>query len=446
MRLSLFLEMAVPRPWGGTTELRRFDEALEEVELADKVGFHAAWATEHHFLEEMAHTSAPETLLAALARTTKNIRLGHGIMNTIPGINHPARVAERIATLDVISHGRVEFGTGEGSSVAELDGFRIDPGRKRDMWLEGTKAAIRCLSETPFRGAAGEFVSMPPRNVVPKPLQKPHPPVWVACTRPATMEMAGRYAIGALSFSRSTVIDQVAQQVKTYERAFESAVPLGQAINARTLFTAGNLCAAKDTETARQRVGWKGGFFGYGVQHYYTGQTHRPGREDLWDSYRRIRMGERPPLSPDGVPATGDRKEWKELADATVEAELEAQGGVGDIRRIREFVLANEAAGADELMFLLPAIDSEFNLETIEIVGKELIPEIHERDERLAREKANRLAPVFDAIEARREEEPSPYPEEYSFSGVPKAWESGVEHDEIRQYLRRMAGQIALDD
>src|SRR5207248_5117712 len=128
------------------------------------------WEVEHHFLEEYAHSSAPEIFLAACSQRTKNIRLGHGITLLPPAYNHPARVAERIATLDLVSNGRVEFGTGESSAELELGGFNIDPALKREMWLEGLEVAVRCLTEEPFTGHAGNHVQLPPRNVVPKPV------------------------------------------------------------------------------------------------------------------------------------------------------------------------------------------------------------------------------------------------------------------------------------
>ncbi len=115
-------------------ELKLFQDALDQVELADKLGIDHMWEVEHHFLEEYAHSSAPEIFLAACSQRTKNIRLGHGIVLLPPGYNHPARVAERIATLDLVSNGRVEFGTGESSAELELGGFGIPRADKRDMW------------------------------------------------------------------------------------------------------------------------------------------------------------------------------------------------------------------------------------------------------------------------------------------------------------------------
>src|SRR5215468_10795723 len=136
MQFGIFYEHQLPRPWTDGAEQQLFQEALEQVELADRLGLDYAWEVEHHFFEEYSHSSAPEVFLAACSQRTKNIRLGHGIVLMPPGYNHPARVAERIATLDLVSGGRVEFGTGESASRMELEGFRISPGEKRAMWQE----------------------------------------------------------------------------------------------------------------------------------------------------------------------------------------------------------------------------------------------------------------------------------------------------------------------
>src|ERR671916_2548483 len=180
MRFGLFYEHQEPRPWEeGSTE-RLLTNALDQVELADRLGFDYVWEVEHHFLEEYSHSSAPEVFLAAASQRTERIRLAHGIVQLPPPVNHPARVAERVATLDLISDGRVDLGTGESSSAAELGGFLVDRTRKREMWEDAMPAITRMFVEEPFAGWDSEFWSMPPRNGVPKPLQKPHPPLWVA--------------------------------------------------------------------------------------------------------------------------------------------------------------------------------------------------------------------------------------------------------------------------
>src|SRR5438477_6408634 len=168
MKFGIFYEHQLPRPWTDGAEQQLFQEALEQVELADRLGIDYAWEVEHHFLEEYSHSSAPEVFLAAASQRTRRIRLGHGIVLAPPPYNHPARVAERIATLDLVSNGRVDFGTGESASRAELGGFLIDPDEKRLQWEEGLRVALRCLSETPFTGHSGKYVQMPPRNVIPK--------------------------------------------------------------------------------------------------------------------------------------------------------------------------------------------------------------------------------------------------------------------------------------
>jgi alkanesulfonate monooxygenase SsuD/methylene tetrahydromethanopterin reductase-like flavin-dependent oxidoreductase (luciferase family) len=190
VRFGIFYEHQLPRPWEPDSEQRLLADALEQVELADRLGFDYCWEVEHHFLEEYSHSSAPEVFLAAASQRTRRIRLGHGIVVLPPGYNHPARVAERAATLDLVSGGRLELGTGESSSEMELGGFGVERDTKREQWREALDVVTRMFVETPFAGYEGRYVRMPPRNVVPKPLQKPHPPLWVACSRRETIQMA----------------------------------------------------------------------------------------------------------------------------------------------------------------------------------------------------------------------------------------------------------------
>src|ERR687888_507951 len=141
MRLGIFYEHQNPRPWEEErAEHRLMKDALAQVELADRVGIDYVWEVEHHFLEEYSHSSAPEVFLAAAAGRTERIRLGHGIVQIPPAVNHPARVAERVATLDLVCDGRLELGTGESSSAAELGGFLVDRDRKREMWDDALDA------------------------------------------------------------------------------------------------------------------------------------------------------------------------------------------------------------------------------------------------------------------------------------------------------------------
>jgi alkanesulfonate monooxygenase SsuD/methylene tetrahydromethanopterin reductase-like flavin-dependent oxidoreductase (luciferase family) len=197
VKFGVFYELQLPRPWTEDSEYNLIQNALEQIERADKLGYDYAWEVEHHFLEEYSHSSAPEVFLAAASQRTKNIRLGHGIVQ-LP-TNHPARVAERVSTLDLVSHGRVELGIGEGSSVTELHPFDRRFRDKRAVWEDAVRALLPMFTETSWE-YHGEFFDLPARNVLPKPFQKPHPPLWVACSQMDTIAMSGRRGMGALCF------------------------------------------------------------------------------------------------------------------------------------------------------------------------------------------------------------------------------------------------------
>src|ERR1700716_2434907 len=172
MRFGLFYEHQLPRPHAAGAEEKLLNDALEQVELADRLGLNSVWAVEHHFLEEYSHSSAPEVFLAAASQRTKRIRLGHGIVQLPPAFNHPARVVERAAMLDLVSGGRVDLGTGEASSQAELGGFGVPRDEKRAQWEEALDAVTRMFVEEPFAGWDSKYIQMPPRNVIPKTVQK----------------------------------------------------------------------------------------------------------------------------------------------------------------------------------------------------------------------------------------------------------------------------------
>src|SRR5271157_4647745 len=161
MKIGAFYEFQLPRPWTRESEHQLVKDSLEQVELADRLGYNYVWATEHHFLEEYAHSSAPEVFLAACSQRTKNIRLGHGIVALPPAMNPTFRVAERIGMLDLVSGGRVEFGTGETSSNAELGAFSVPRDDKHEMWREALEVVVRMMVEEPFGGHNGKYIKAP---------------------------------------------------------------------------------------------------------------------------------------------------------------------------------------------------------------------------------------------------------------------------------------------
>ena len=157
MKFGVFYELQLPKPWNKGDEHKLFHEALEQVVLADRLGFDHAWEVEHHFLEEYSHASAPEIFLSFAAAQTKNIRIGQGIRQVIPKYNHPARTAEVIATMDLLSNGRVEFGIGESATRLELGGFGIAAKEKRRMCLEAAEQIANMLVLDPYPGFEGRI-------------------------------------------------------------------------------------------------------------------------------------------------------------------------------------------------------------------------------------------------------------------------------------------------
>jgi alkanesulfonate monooxygenase SsuD/methylene tetrahydromethanopterin reductase-like flavin-dependent oxidoreductase (luciferase family) len=229
MKFGIFHELSVAKPWHDRSEYEVYHNALEQVELADELGFDQAWAVEHHFLEEYSHCSAPEVFLAAAAMRTQRIRLCHGIMLVLPAFNHPVRCAERAAALDIISKGRLEFGTGRSATWTELGGFRCDPDLTKEMWDESVRAIPKMWTQEEFSWE-GRFFSMPPRNIIPKPYQKPHPPIWVAVSSPETAIEAAQRGIGCLGVSIGTP-SEYRKRVEDYRRIVRSCEPVGEFVN-----------------------------------------------------------------------------------------------------------------------------------------------------------------------------------------------------------------------
>ena len=396
MRFGLFYTHQVPGS-DRADEGRVLEEALEQIELADRLGFDCAWEVEHHFLDEYSVSSAPEVFLAAASQRTKRIRLGHGVVQLPPAINHPARVAERVATLDLLSGGRVELGTGEGSSQMELGGFGVD--EKRAQWEEALDAITRMFVEVPFAGYDGRWLSMPPRNVVPKPAQEPHPPLWVACSRRDTMLMAGERGLGALSFS-FVEPEEAKEWVDAYYERIESAecVPAGFAVNPNVAVALPMMCHS-DEATAIDR-GIDGlHFFGFSLAYYYAFGDHAPGRSDIWREFteRRDEVG----FARDIVAAD----------DAPLGVRL-LQQGIGSLRgaigtpdQIADLIERYEAAGVDQLIFISQAGDNrhEHVCESLELFAAEVMPRFAGRAEAREAEKAERLAPAIRAALERRE-------------------------------------------
>ena len=380
MKFGIFYEHQLPRPWNEGDEHRLFQEALDQVELADRLGIDYAWEVEHHFLEEYSHSSAPEIFLAACSQRTKKIRLGHGICLMPPKYNHPARVAERIATLDLVSNGRVEFGTGESASLMELGGFNVgfDPVEKRRMWKEGVEQCTDMMVMDPYPGFKGEFFEMPCRNVVPKPLQKPHPPLWVACSNRETIKMAARCGIGALTFA---FVDprEARQWVDDYYRIFkEECVPIGHAVNPNVAMVTGfsRACRTRWKRAAAARTACGSSATGWRI--IISSASTSPGAPTSGPISKRRGMR---------LPPAG------------------ADHGIGTPDQLRTHLRHFEESGVDQTVFIQQGgrNQHEHICEALELFANDVMPEFRAREIEREKRKQEELAPYIEKAMARKQ-------------------------------------------
>ncbi len=354
MKFGVFYEHQLPRPWNEDSEHLLMKQSLQQIELADQLGYDYAWQVEHHFLEEYSHSSAPEVFLAAASQRTKNIRLGHGIIQLTT--NHPARVAEKIATLDLVSDGRVELGLGEGSSVTELHPFNLRFRDKRDVWED----AVRCVLPMFYNHAweyDGEFFKFPLRAVIPKPLQKPHPPLWVACSQLDTIRYAAHRGMGALSFKFVDLNASLAW-VNAYYNTFVNDQELltDYQTNPNIAVVSGFMCAETDEEAWQKADGWT--FFQFALQLYSKEGPFEPGTISFWDKYQEWKQ----------TPA-GQKRSGSEL--------------IGSPDTIREKLKELDAANVDQVILLNQAGKNthEDICSSLELFAKEVMPEFHARED-----------------------------------------------------------------
>lgn len=377
MRFGVFYELQLPKPWTEGAEAKLVHEAIEQVQVADRLGIDYAWAVEHHFLEEYSHCSASEVFLTALAAKTEQIRVGFGIRQVIPNYNHPSRTAEAVAMLDLISEGRVDFGIGEGATRLELHGYDIPARRKRDLSLESAEQVANMMVMEPYPGYEGEGFSMPCRNVVPKPMQKPHPPMWLACTNRKTIELAARNGLGALSFSFVDPEDAKSWADTYYDIIrSEECVPLGHTVNANIAMVAG-FSLHHDADEARRR-GTEGlEFFRYAINALVANDTI-PGRTRLWEEYEELKGQDLPTVA---SPAIGTPEDYAEM------------------------LRGMQSSGIDQVIFLQQGGRNrhEHICESLELFGAEVMPEFTEGREQREAQKAEELAPFIAQALERKE-------------------------------------------
>lgn len=330
-------------------------EETEYVIQADRSHFKYAWASEHHFLEEYSHLSANDVYLGYLAHATERIHLGSGIFNPLAPVNHPVKVAEKVAMLDHLSGGRFEFGSGRGAGSHEILGFMpgiTDMNHTKEIWEETIAEFPKMWLQDEYEGFQGKHWSLPPRKVLPKPYGRSHPAMWYAAGSPSSYAMAGKKGLGVLGFSVQKVSD-MEWVVESYKTAIKEAKAVGDFVNDNVMVTSTAICAETHDKAVEIAVG--------GGLNYLQSLLFR-----YHDTFPR----------PEGIP------EWPELLpeysaeiiELLIAEELMICGDPGEVlAQCRRW----EQAGADQLSFGLPiGISYEDTMNTIKLIGEHVIPEI----------------------------------------------------------------------
>jgi alkanesulfonate monooxygenase SsuD/methylene tetrahydromethanopterin reductase-like flavin-dependent oxidoreductase (luciferase family) len=353
MKFSIFYEMQISKPTRAT-EAQLFHDCLEQAIFADALGYHCVWEVEHHGLYEYSHSSAPEIFLSFVAAKTSRIRIGHGVTLLPYRYNHPIRIAERVATLDILSNGRVNWGSGKSSSAVEWHAFENDVKLLHDQWAEAVEMIPRMWSSDVFTHK-GRFFNIPPTQVLPKPVQKPHPPMFAACSKPDTAAHVGSMGLGALNFAFGTD-DYLTQKVRDYRKAVEGSAPVGRAKNNHFACTPPGLVLEDDRKACA--YGYRGArFFMDALQRYYT-------------------AGDRPVGE---LPIGRDFLSEEDLDDAMAIRNTEGSQPatlVGDPACVRETVQRFVDIGVDELILVMQmgTVPHEIVMESLKTFAEKVMP------------------------------------------------------------------------
>ena len=354
MKFGIFYEISVPRPWHRDTEKRVYDNCIEQAIFADKLGFDYCWAVEHHFLEEYSHCSAPEIFLTAIAAQTKRIRVGHGINVCVPEINPAIRIAERCAVLDIVSGGRLEVGTGRSATWTELGGFGANPDTTKATWDEYVRVLPKMWTQERF-SYEGTYFSMPERAVLPKPYQKPHPPMWVAVTSPGTEIDAADRGLGSLGLSFAG-FDEQEKKIKEYRRRIKNCEPVGAFVNEQVATTNFLFCH-EDEKTGVEMGKRLGNTFNYLA-------TQLISTREVFSSPSYQSLGLLPALRRAATGPDANEQQTEGMA-------------YGDPARIIKAIKKWESLGVDCVNFILNAnetVPQEQVMASLRLFAKEVMP------------------------------------------------------------------------
>lgn len=350
MKFGLMTQIQMPRPWTETTEREAFWNNLDQAVAAEAAGFDHFWITEQHFFIEIGHSSCPDMFLAALSQRTHRMRLGFSVI--LMPVHNPFMIAETVATLDVLSRGRAEFGAGRGTSPYVVEGLGFDPAEGREVGREAMEAVLSMFEHELFPGYKGQHFDLPPRHVVPRPTQRPHPPIWVAASNFETWAHAGRQGFGCIGVTRNTP-EETKPFIAAYRAAIRStdrASLVARVPNDQTgAFAIG--CCHEDDRIGRD--------IACAAARWYYGQNDA--------ELNRIRF-----TTAQGVQSVNDkiarRSNDELIADAM------AIGGNPDTvcRQVERWA----EAGLDQMIFMLQAGNTthEQVLRSIELIGEKVIP------------------------------------------------------------------------
>ena len=376
MKFGIQYQLNVVRPldsedWDPGAEHKRFKEALEQIEFADKLGFDYVFETEHHFLEEYSaprrrrcswrpRRSARRTCASSTASC--RCRRSRTTLRASPSASRRWTSSRTAASSSARARAR---------HVTEIGGFGTKREDKKAAWEEATRECLRMMTETPYPGFEGEHFSMPERNIVPKPLQKPHPPVWVAASRLETVMVGARLGMGAMGVGFETPEEAQERVSRYYELIRNCRFPIGKAINP-ALAAGGNMMMAKTNEEAMNR-GLRGAqFFGFALG-FTNGEVHH-GRDHLNREFVK-RFGL------EGKSNVVTETEPDDETQRTLFRAGRRGNFIGSPDFVRENLRKYEDAHIDIMNFYIQVHERthEHIMETLELFAKEVMPEFQER-------------------------------------------------------------------
>ncbi|PTL76443.1 LLM class flavin-dependent oxidoreductase [Vitiosangium sp. GDMCC 1.1324] len=392
MRLDVFSEMQHPKElWRDAGhEQRLIQETLEQARLADELGYGVWWQVEHHAAGEFSYSSAPEVMLTAIAMSTKNLHVGHSSVLAPSRFNHPIRIAERAAFIDQLSQGRFQLGLAR-STIPEWRTFNINPDSTRGQMQQAFEMIPKMWTRESFSWESPDF-QIKNVNIVPKPYRRPHPPLWQACSSPASFEQAGRNGVGALGVTLWASMEEVAEMIHLYREALRTRCePVGEFVNEQVAFFTFVHCADSEQEAmengAAKAAAWYTSnsftFFEAKDQFVKTAAelealAKDPAGGGLTGQYVRKKDPNAPQSRTQrllGRVMTGEAVPDQEVWEVLSEQESLIVGTKDQVRRRMK---RYEALGIDALMSFhqVGALRHEQVMKSLRLTG-ELIPEFH---------------------------------------------------------------------